>query len=120
MEPHLLLPLVALAAAAGAAMNAVAGGGTLVTFPALVALGIPMVTANATSPVALWPGTMTSLWGYRAELRGARRWAIAFAVPSFVGGIIGALLLLVTPERRFAAIVPWLILEVALILPRCR
>lgn len=110
MEPHLLLPLVALAAAAGAAMNAVAGGGTLVTFPALVALGVPMVTANATSTVALWPGTMTSLWGYRAELRGARRWATAFAIPSFVGGIIGALLLLVTPERRFAAIVPWLIL----------
>ncbi len=110
MESHLLLPLVALAAAAGAAMNAVAGGGTLVTFPALVALGIPMVTANATSTVALWPGTMTSLWGYRAELRGARRWAIAFAVPSFIGGIIGALLLLVTPEQRFAAIVPWLIL----------
>lgn len=113
-EPHvdapLLLPLVALAAAVGAAMNAVAGGGTLVTFPALVALGVPMVTANATSTVALWPGTMTSLWGYRAELRGARRWATAFAVPSFVGGIIGALLLLVTPEQRFAAIVPWLIL----------
>ena len=110
MDAPLLLPLVALAAAAGAAMNAVAGGGTLVTFPALVALGVPMVTANATSTVALWPGTMTSLWGYRAELRGARRWAAAFAVPSFVGGIIGAFLLLVTPERRFAAIVPWLIL----------
>ena len=110
LDAPLLLPLVALAAAAGAAMNAVAGGGTLVTFPALVALGVPMITANATSTVALWPGTMTSLWGYRAELRGARRWAVAFAVPSFVGGIIGALLLLVTPERRFAAIVPWLIL----------
>ena len=110
LDAPLLLPLVALAAAVGAAMNAVAGGGTLVTFPALVALGVPMVTANATSTVALWPGTMTSLWGYRAELRGARRWAVAFAVPSFVGGIIGALLLLVTPERRFAAIVPWLIL----------
>lgn len=91
-------------------MNSVAGGGTLVTFPALVALGIPMVTANATSTVALWPGTVTSLWGYRGELSGVRRWAIAFAIPSLVGGIIGALLLLVTPERRFATIVPWLIL----------
>ena len=106
----LLLPLVALAAAVGAAMNAVAGGGTLVTFPALIALGIPPITANATSTVALWPGTMTSMWGYRAELKGARRWAIAFAVPSFLGGIVGALLLLVTPESRFEAIVPWLIL----------
>ncbi len=110
MDPDLFLPVVAVAAAVGAAMNAVAGGGTLVTFPALVALGVPPITANATSTVALWPGTMTSLWGYRSELGGARRWAIAFAIPSFVGGVIGALLLLVTPERRFAAIVPWLIL----------
>ncbi len=91
-------------------MNAVAGGGTLVTFPALVALGVPPITANATSTVALWPGTMTSMWGYRAELRGARRWAIAFAVPSVLGGVIGAILLLVTPEKRFEQIVPWLIL----------
>lgn len=91
-------------------MNAVAGGGTLVTFPALVALGVPPITANATSTVALWPGTMLSMWGYRRELSGARRWATAFAVPSFAGGVVGALLLLQTPERRFAAIVPWLIL----------
>lgn len=110
VDSTLLLPLVALAAAVGAAMNAVAGGGTLVTFPALVALGIPTVQANATSTVALWPGTMTSMWGYRAELRGARQWAIAFAIPSLLGGVLGALLLLVTPEKRFAAIVPWLIL----------
>lgn len=110
MDSPLFLLLVALAAAIGATMNAVAGGGTLVTFPALVALGVPPITANATSTVALWPGTMTSMWGYRAELRGARRWAIAFAIPSLLGGLIGALLLLVTPERRFEAIVPWLIL----------
>lgn len=110
MDSALLLPLTALAAALGAVMNAIAGGGTLVTFPALIALGIPPITANATSTVALWPGTMTSMWGYRAELRGARRWAIAFAVPSLVGGVVGALLLLSTPERRFAQIVPWLIL----------
>jgi len=106
----LLLTLVALAAALGAAMNAVAGGGTLVTFPALVALGIPPITANATSTVALWPGTVASMWGYRAELRGAHRWAQAWAVPSIAGGIVGALLLLVTPEHRFEEIVPWLIL----------
>jgi uncharacterized membrane protein YfcA len=110
VDGALLLTLTALAAAIGAMMNAIAGGGTLVTFPALIALGIPPITANATSTVALWPGTMTSMWGYRAELRGARRWAIAFAVPSLVGGVIGALLLLVTPEQRFAQIVPWLIL----------
>lgn len=110
MDQTTLLPLTALAAAVGAAMNAMAGGGTLVTFPALIALGIPPITANATSTVALWPGTMSSMWGYRAELQGARRWAKAWAVPSILGGIIGALLLLWTPERRFAALVPYLIL----------
>lgn len=110
MDSALLIPLTALAAAIGAVMNAIAGGGTLVTFPALIALGVPPITANATSTVALWPGTMTSMWGYRAELRGARNWAVAFAVPSLVGGVVGALLLLSTPERQFARIVPWLIL----------
>ncbi|WKW11141.1 sulfite exporter TauE/SafE family protein [Pseudogemmatithrix spongiicola] len=110
MDAPYFLPLVGLAAALGAMMNAVAGGGTLVTFPALVALGVPPITANATSTVALWPGTMASMWGYRAELSGGRRWATAFAVPSFAGGVVGALLLLQTPEKRFAAIVPWLIL----------
>ena len=110
MDAPYFLPLVGLAAAIGAMMNAVAGGGTLVTFPALVALGVPPITANATSTVALWPGTMLSMWGYRGELAGARRWATAFAVPSFAGGVVGALLLLQTPEKRFAALVPWLIL----------
>ncbi len=109
VEPLTLL-LAGLAAALGAMMNAVAGGGTLITFPALIALGVPAITANATSTVALWPGTMASMWGYRRELRGAQRWAIAFAVPSFIGGIVGAVLLLYTPEKRFSAIVPWLIL----------
>lgn len=110
MDSPLFLSTVALAAALGAMMNAVAGGGTLITFPALVALGVPPIAANATSTVALWPGTISSMWGYRGELVGARRWATAFAIPSFAGGVVGAVLLLQTPERRFAAIVPWLIL----------
>ena len=110
MDSPLFLAATALAAALGAMMNAIAGGGTLITFPALVALGVPPIVANATSTVALWPGTMSSMWGYRRELVGARRWAKAFAVPSFAGGIVGALLLLKTPEKQFAALVPWLIL----------
>lgn len=110
MESPTFLATVAIAAAVAAVINAIAGGGSLITFPTLVALGVPPITANATSTVALWPGTMSSMWGYRHELVGARRWAVAFAVPSFAGGIVGALLLLQTPERRFAAIVPWLIL----------
>ena len=73
LEP-LRLVLVLLAAAAGGIVNAIAGGGTLVTFPALVGLGIPAVVANATSTVALWPGTVASMWGYSDLLVGMRSW----------------------------------------------
>ncbi|MBA4071041.1 MAG: sulfite exporter TauE/SafE family protein [Gemmatimonas sp.] len=103
------LALVALAAAGGGAVNAIAGGGTLLTFPALIGLGVPPLIANATSTVALWPGTLTSFWGYRDALRGARAWTVRWALPSLLGGITGAVLLLWTPERKFADSVPWLI-----------
>ncbi len=106
----LQLVLAALAAAAGAAVNAIAGGGTLITFPTLVAIGIPPIVANATSSVALWPGTVGSMWGYRRELAGSRAWAVRFAVPSLLGGMAGALLLLRTSSDDFAAIVPFLVL----------
>lgn len=101
---------IALIAALGGAVNAIAGGGTLLTFPSLIALGIPPLTANATSTVALWPGALASMWGYRRQLVGARSWAIRFAVPSLLGGLAGALLLLRTPAERFSQIVPWLVL----------
>src|SRR3954471_13244857 len=91
-------------------MNAVAGGGTLLTFPALIGFGIPPLTANATSTVALLPGSASSILGYRRELSGARRWAIGFALPSLFGGIVGALLLLATDEKTFSDLVPWLVL----------
>ena len=102
--------MVSLAALVGGAMNSIAGGGTLLTFPALVALGIPPINANATSTVALWPGALGSMWGYRRELTGARPWAIGFALPSLLGGLVGAWLLLRTPADRFSALVPWLVL----------
>ena len=102
--------LVVVAALVGGVMNSIAGGGTLLTFPALVGLGIPPINANATSTVALWPGALGSMWGYRGELRGARPWAIGFAVPSLLGGATGAWLLLRTPPDRFAELVPWLVL----------
>src|SRR5687767_2095268 len=91
-------------------MNSIAGAGTLLTFPALVALGVPPINANATSTVALWPGALGSMVGYRDELTGARKWALGFALPSFLGGALGAFLLLKTPPERFSAIVPWLVL----------
>ena len=72
--------------------------------------GIPAIVANATSTVALWPGAVSSMFGYREELAGARRWAIGFALPSLLGGGLGAWLLLRTPPARFAALVPWLVL----------
>jgi uncharacterized protein len=104
-----LLTIVLISAAAGG-MNAIAGGGTLLTFPALVGLGISPIVANATSTVALWPGAVSSMWGYRGELAGVRKWAIGFALPSLIGGAVGAWLLLRTPPARFAALVPWLVL----------
>ena len=104
------LLLVVVAAVIGGAMNAIAGGGTLVTFPALVWLGVPAIVANATSTVALWPASLGSIYGYRGELAGARAWAVRFAIPSLLGGLAGALLLLWTPSDRFDQIVPWLVL----------
>ena len=109
------LALVVVAALIGGVMNSIAGGGTLLTFPALIALGVPAINANATSTVALWPGALGSMWGYRGELVGARRWAIGFALPSLVGGAVGALLLMWTPAERFAALVPWLVLGATLL-----
>ena len=94
----------------GGVMNSIAGGGTLLTFPALVALGLPPINANATSTVALWPGALGSMWGYRGEVKGSRRWAYGFAIPSLLGGAVGAWLLLRTPAERFSALVPWLVL----------
>jgi len=106
----LRLALVLVAAVIGGAVNAIAGGGTLLTFPALVGLGIPALVANATSTVALWPGTVASIWGYRDLVAGMRSWVRLFAIPSLLGGLVGASLLLVTPAKRFDAIVPWLVL----------
>jgi uncharacterized membrane protein YfcA len=102
--------LVVAAALIGGVMNSIAGGGTMLTFPALVALGIPPISANATSTVALWPATLASMWGYRGELRGSGVWGLGFAVPSLLGGGVGAYLLLRTSADRFSAIVPWLVL----------
>jgi uncharacterized membrane protein YfcA len=101
---------VVVAAALGSMVNSIAGGGTLLTFPALVALGVQPLIANATSTVALWPGALGSMVGYRRRIRGTGRWAAIFALPSLVGGGAGALLLLWTPADRFDAIVPWLVL----------
>jgi uncharacterized membrane protein YfcA len=111
----LALAAVFIASVLGGAVNAIAGGGTLLTFPALVGLGVPPLTANATSTVALWPGALSSMWGYRGELRGARAWVVRLTLPSVVGGAVGAWLLLRTPPDRFEVIVPFLVLGATLL-----
>lgn len=98
------------ASALGGAVNSVAGGGTLLTFPALLWSGHSAIVANATSTVALWPGQLGSLWGYRKEIGRSRKTIALLALPSLVGGSVGAILLLRTPAGTFAKLVPFLIL----------
>ena len=108
--------LVAFAAAfAAGAINSVAGGGTLLTFPTLIWLGLPSIVANATSTVSIWPGTVGAMWGYRRELRDADVPLWAFAVPSLIGGLLGAILLRQTPTPIFDRLVPALILFATLL-----
>lgn len=99
-----------IAAFVAGMMNAVAGGGTLVTFPTLVWIGLDPIRANVTSTVALWPGSLGAMVGFRRELGDSRRWMLLLGAPSVAGGLIGAWLLLLTPSPLFAAIVPYLIL----------
>jgi uncharacterized protein len=91
-------------------INAVVGSGTLITFPTLLALGVPPVTANVSNTVGLVPGSFSGAYGYRKELRGQGRRVARLGTASAVGGIAGGLLLLVLPEAAFEAIVPALIL----------
>jgi uncharacterized membrane protein YfcA len=101
--------LVIAAACLAGAMNSVAGGGTLISFPTLVWLGVPALNANATSTVALLPGSLGSVWGYRQELRGADARVFALVLPSLIGGLLGAILLQLTPTQLFDRILPLLI-----------
>lgn len=109
------LAAVVSASVLGGAANSVAGGGMLLVFPALIGLGVPPVAANATSTVALWPGGLSSMLGYRAALRGTRAWIRALVGPSLVGGAIGAWLLTQSTDAQFKALVPWLVLGATLL-----
>src|ERR1700677_5022351 len=98
-----------LSAFAAAVVNSVAGGGTLLTFPALLVAVSPVV-ANGTSTVALVSGSLAAAWGYRQELQPLRRWLIILAIPSLAGGIVGSLLVTQLDEHYFDVMIPWLIL----------
>ena len=103
------LVLLAASSLAGA-VNSVAGGGSLITFPVLVWLGREPIVANATNTVSLSPGSVAALHGFRRELVGLRRWIVWGTLPSLAGGMLGALLLLRTPSAVFAGLVPYVIL----------
>lgn len=108
--PISLAHLVAfLAAFVAGAINSVAGGGTLVSFPALIWLGLPSIVANATSAVAIWPGSLGSMLGYRRELGGLKTRSYLLIGPSLTGGLLGAVLLRLTPAQFFDRLVPLLI-----------
>jgi len=101
---------VLFAGLAAGAINTVVGSGTLITFPTLIAFGVPPVTANVSNTIGLVPGVASGTVGYRRELKGQRARAIRLGSASVLGGIAGAVLLLSLPEGAFSAIVPALVL----------
>lgn len=103
------------AALLAGALNAIAGGGSFISFPALLVAGMPPIIANATNAFALWPGTLASVRAYRREIQGQQRDLILFSGLSLIGGLLGALLLLYTDEQRFTALIPYLLLFATLV-----
>lgn len=109
-HPAILVLLIVTSIAAGA-MNALAGGGTVLTFPALLAAGVTPVAANATNAVALVPGSLTAGLGFRGELgTNSRRLLLFLLAASLAGGLLGAWLVVIAGDALFRAMVPWLIL----------
>jgi len=103
------------AGALGGALNAVAGGGSFISFPALLFSGVPPISANATNTVALWAGVSASGGAYRKHLDLSRRVMIPLALASVIGGVAGACLLLHTPAPTFLRVLPWLMLGATLL-----
>lgn len=108
--------VIAIAAFVAGAINSIAGGGTLLSFPALMYIGVPPVMANATNTVAIWPGSFAGVLGFREDIKKLSRWLLWLVIPSLLGGLAGALILLRTPEKTFERIVPLLILSATLLL----
>lgn len=117
METEILFSyaLIALGAFMAGGMNALAGGGTFFSFPALLAAGVPPIMANASNSVALWPASLLSAWGYRRELKRHGKWVVVLALVSALGGLAGGLLLLSTSNAAFSKLIPWLLLVATLL-----
>lgn len=109
------LTVLAAAFAAGT-INSIAGGGTLISFPALLGIGLTGQQANVTSTLALWPGSIGGFVGHREDLKGTRRFALRLVPPSLCGAALGAWLMLATPARTFDLLIPWLILTATLLM----
>ncbi|MCU1350471.1 MAG: hypothetical protein JWO56_3501 [Acidobacteria bacterium] len=97
-------------------VNSIAGGGTLISFPALMWVGVSPVLANATNTVALWPGSLAGVFGFRRDLARVPRWMLLLTIPSLAGGALGAVILLHTSSKTFSRLVPFLILGATLLL----
>ena len=104
------IALIGVAGVAAGAVSSVAGGGTFFSFPALLAVGVPPVVANASNSVSLWPGSLAGAWAFRRELKRFSRSLPVLSVVAFIGGIAGGLLLLATSNAAFAMLIPWLLL----------
>jgi uncharacterized membrane protein YfcA len=109
------LVVLFVAAMIAGAINSVAGGGTLISFPSLVAFGIPSISANATNTAALWPGSLSSAIAYSKDTKIYRDLLLPLVIPSIIGGFLGALALVVTPPQLFDEIVPFLVLFATLL-----
>ena len=108
--------IVIAAAFLAGGINSIAGGGTLLSFPAMVWVGRNPVLANATNSVALWPGSLAGMIGFRHDLARVPRWLLLLTIPSLIGGAAGAILLLRTSERTFERLAPFLVLGATLLL----
>ncbi|MFO7704186.1 MAG: sulfite exporter TauE/SafE family protein [Halopseudomonas sp.] len=111
------LTLMLLGGFAAGAMNALAGGGTFFSFPALLLAGVPPVSANATNAVALWPASLSAAWVLRRELRRLpmRAYLLPLVIAATVGGLMGGVLLLLTSDQAFYQLIPWLLLLATLL-----
>lgn len=108
--------LITIAAFFAGVLNAIAGGGSFLTLPALIFAGVPPVAANATSTLAVFPGYLGSAVGFRGDIaRVPRAMVFRYVVIALIGGLLGSLILLATSDRLFSAIVPWLLLAATLL-----
>ena len=108
--------LLFFAAFVAGSINSVAGGGSFISFPALIFTGVPPIEANATNTAALFPGTLASTFAYRKTLDAkARRLLVPLIVTGIIGGVVGARILLITPQLTFLHLVPWLLLAATLL-----